>query len=317
MNLNITAVACAALGVSLASFALPAWAVDWTKVPSHPITLIYPAQTSFEWSLTKKDHSAAPKFKQGKTCKDCHINEEEKYGVPLAEGKRWEPNPIPGKRGAVPLQVQFAHDGKNIHMRVEWEQAKFSGGKKMEPDFSDKLALVLGDNSKEATFARAGCWAVCHDDQTGMASAGDDEREKYLAQSRTQIKRSGGGDNLRSQAALDKLLDNGVYLEYWQAHLKDGGLAEVVDGYILEKRHINDKPAVSATAELKDGKWRVVMSRPLTGAGAHHIDLEAGQTYTVGLALHEVHTNGRYHQVSWEYSLALDGGEADIVVSKH
>jgi cytochrome c-type protein NapC len=315
MKFNMTTAACAALGITMMGASLPTLAVDWENVPEHRIVLLYPAQTSFEWSLTKKDHSAAAKFKQGKNCKDCHIDEEEKYGVPLAEGKRWEPTPIAGKRGSVPLKVQFAHDEQDFHVRVEWKQVKPGGGEMMEPDFSEKISMIL-DDGEVPTFTRAGCWAVCHDDQTAMASANGAERHKYLAKSRTKLRRSGGGDNLRPQSDLDKMLKSGTYLEYWQVRLKDGGLADVTDGYILEDRHANDAHAVRARAKLEDGKWSVVMSRALKDAGPNHKDLVAGKTYTIGLALHEDHTKGRFHQVSWEYSLALDGGKADLVVPK-
>jgi cytochrome c-type protein NapC len=309
--------ALAGLGLSLLVLApVSAQAVDWSAVPAHKIVLLYPAQTSFEWSLTPKDHSAAQKFKEGKNCKACHIDEEEKYGVPLVEGLRWEPSPIAGKRGAVPLEVKFAEDGKNFYVHVQWKAGPPGDNSNMDKDFPAKLSMILDDGSV-LEFTRAGCWAVCHDDQTEMASAKGAEREKYLAASRKKIRRSGGGDNLRSQAQLDKLLSGGKYLEYWQARLKPGAPAVPMDGYILETRHENPKPAIKADAKLENGTWTVVMSRALTGAGPHHKDLVPGKTYTVGFSLHEGHAAGRFHQVSWEWSLALGGGKADIVVGKN
>jgi hypothetical protein len=306
----------ATLGAALAALAAgPAQAVDWSAVPVQRIVLLYPAQTSFEWTLTPKDHSAAQKFKEGKNCKACHIDEEEKYGVPLAAGKRWEPTPIPGKRGAVPLETQWAHDGKALYLRVRWHGVPDSKNPQQDKEFPEKLAVIIGE--KDNTFNRAGCWAVCHDDQTGMASAGTDIREKYLAQTRKRIRRSGGGDALRPQAQLDKMLANGQFLELWQARLKPDGTAMAADGYILEKRHMSDNPAVTASASLDNGIWTVELSRPLKAPGPGYLDLAPGKTYTVGLALHEDHADGRFHQVSWEYSLVLDSGQADIVVTQH
>ncbi len=308
----------AGLGLALVTLApLSAQAIDWSSVPvSKKMVLLYPAQTSFEWSLTPKDHSAAQKFKEGKNCQACHIDEEEKYGVPLASGLRWEPTPIPGKRGAVPLQLQFAHDDKNFYVRAQWKDSGPSDNPKMDEEFPVKLSLLIDDGTV-SYFTRAGCWAVCHDDQTGMASAKDAEREKYLAHSRTKIRRSGGGDNLKSQADLDKMLSEDQYLELWQARLKPGEPPVVVDGYILEERHENPQPAVSAESTFENGTWTAVMSRPLTGAGPHHKDIVPGKTYTIGLSLHEDFAGGRFHQVSWEFSLALDGGQADFVADKH
>jgi hypothetical protein len=307
----------AVAGLSVLALApLVAQAVDWSAVPSYPIVLLYPAQTSFEWSMTPKDHSAAQKFREGKNCKACHIDEEEKYGVPLAEGKRWEPSPIPGKRGAVPVALQFAHDGSNFHLRAQWKDVPASNNPQMDKEFPAKFTMIL-DDGKVNTFERAGCWAVCHDDQTDMASAKGAERQKYLARSRLKIRRSGGGDATRPQDVLDKMLGAGQFVEYWQAKLKAGAAPAAVDGYILEKRHDNPDGAVSAQAELKDGMWTVTMTRALKAAGAGQKDLEAGNTYTVGFALHEDHADSRFHQVSWEFTMALDGGKADFVADKH
>ncbi len=304
-------------GLSLLSL-IPAGvqALHWDSVPIYNIMLLYPAQTSFEWSMTPKDHSAAKKFREGKNCKACHIDEEEKYGVPLAEGKRWEPAPIPGKRGAVPISLQFAHDGSDFHVRAQWNDVSSSANPKMDPDFPVKLTMILDDGT-DPYFTRAGCWAVCHDDQTDMASAKGAERQKYLFGSRKKINRSGGGDTLRPQATLDKMLGAGKVVEYWQARLKPGAPPNVVDGYILEQRHQSPNTAVKAQSELKDGKWTVTMSRPLKASRPGHKDINPGKTYTVGFSLHEDHSATRFHQVSWEFSLALDGGKADFTANKH
>lgn len=296
--------------------AAPAIAVDWDAVPVQNIKLLYPAQTSFEWSLTMKDHSAAKKFKEGKNCKDCHLDEEEKYGGPLAEGKRWEPSPIPGKRGAVPMKLQWANDGQALYLRVQWQDVATKGSVQMDTEFPAKLSVLI-DDDKISTFTRGGCWAVCHDDQTRMASAKDDTREKYLARSRTKIRRSGGGDALRPQEQLDKMLAEDQYLELWQAGLKPGAPADVVDGYILEKRHMREKSVVTAKSSYDNGLWTVELNRPLKSPGAGYKNLKPGTTYTVGLSLHEDHAAGRFHHVSWEYSLVLDSGKADFVAARH
>lgn len=301
----------------LASAPISAWAtVDWSNVPVKRMMLLYPAQTSYEWSLTAKDHSAAQKFKEGKNCKECHINEEEKYGVPLAEGKRWEPTPIAGKRGAFPLELQFAHDENNFYVRAQWTDVNPSSNPKMDKDFPTKLTMLL-DDGKVNDFTRAGCWSVCHDDQTSMASATNAERQKYLARSRVKIRRSGGGDELKPQADLQNMLSDGQFLEFWQARLKPNTSAVAVDGYILEKRHERPKPSITTQANFDKGKWTVVMSRPLKASGPNQKDLVPGKTYTIGFSMHEDHANGRFHQVSWEYSLALDSGQADFIAAKH
>jgi cytochrome c-type protein NapC len=48
-----------------------------------------------------------------------------------------------------------------------------------------------------------------------------------------------------------------------------------------------------------------------------HKDLVPGKTYTLGFALHEDHAATRFHQVSWEFTMALDGGKADFIAGRH
>jgi len=42
------------------------------------------------------------------------------------------------------------------------------------------------------------------------------------------------------------------------------------------------------------------------------ISIEPGKTYTIGFAIHDDHTNARFHHVSVDYKLALDNAEAGI-----
>jgi cytochrome c-type protein NapC len=43
-----------------------AHALDWSGVPERELTLFQPAQASWEWVMTERDHSGAPKFREGK-----------------------------------------------------------------------------------------------------------------------------------------------------------------------------------------------------------------------------------------------------------
>jgi len=49
----------------LASFSAAAAAPNWTSVPSKPITLFAPGQTSLEWLMTPGEHKGADRFRAG------------------------------------------------------------------------------------------------------------------------------------------------------------------------------------------------------------------------------------------------------------
>lgn len=304
------------LAAGLLVVVTPARAIDWSGVEGKDIVLFYPGQASWEWALTESDHSGAPKFRGGKNCKECHEGEQKKIGDLIVSGKKVEPTPIAGKPGSLTLNVKTAHDGERLYVRLEWAGAPQPSGTKMDPDYESRVTMMFDDGHvKEAT--RAGCWGTCHDDAIGMASApAGMEITKYLAASRTSLTRQGGGENYKPQSDLDVLLGQGSFMEYWQAKLNPGQPTVAVDGYILDKRHKNDAPAVAAEAEFGDGKWVVVLSRALKAPGPNHKDIVPGTTYTVGFAVHDDYTEHRFHFVSFENTLVLDQGEADFVVVK-
>ncbi|MGQ0384395.1 MAG: hypothetical protein ACT4UP_06930 [Gammaproteobacteria bacterium] len=95
---------------ALLAFPMGASAVDWSKVPEKEIVLFQPGQASWEWALTERDHSGAPKFREGKNCKGCHEGEQEDIGAKIAKGGQLEPAPIAGRAGSLKLRVQAARD---------------------------------------------------------------------------------------------------------------------------------------------------------------------------------------------------------------
>lgn len=305
-----------ALSFALGAASVPATAlaIDWSGVPAVTVKTLYPGQASWEWALSKDEHSAAPRFREGKNCKACHTKEEEQIGKALAAGIRLDKKPAPGKRGSVPIDVRFAHDGQRLYVRLEFPDVAPSGNPKMDKEYPTKVTMMM-DNGKVVEFTRAGCWSICHDDVNGMPSA-TGEMHKYLARSRVKMTRKGGGDAIKSQADLDTLFADGQFIEYWQARLKPGAPAVANDGRALEKRKDNPAPKVGAEAKLENGRWEVVLSRPLKIGLPGYKDIESGRAYTVGFAVHEDSAAGRYHQVSLEYTLMLDAGDADFIARK-
>lgn len=309
----VLAAALAGLGFGVAG---GAEALDWSKSKPVEVMLFYPGQGSWEWVMTAKDHGGATKFREGKNCKSCHEGEQTDMGRLIVGGEKLEPKPIKGKPGAVKMQVSTAHDGQRLYLRLQWRAAAPSGVR-MNPDYAARVAVMITDGQvKEA--ARAGCWASCHDDASGMASAAPGTKiGKYLGNSRSRLGRSGGGENFKPAAAIAQLLAKGAFVEYWQAKLNPGRPAQAVSGWILDRRHQHPKPAITANATFQGGLWTVELSRPLKATGAGQKDLLPGTTYAVGFALHDDYSDHRYHHVSFEQTLILDQGAADFVVKRN
>ena len=298
----------AALGVA------PAFAaVDWSGVPAKDVVLFYPGQSSFEWVMTPTDHEGAEKFRGGKNCHECHNGDEKTMGDLIVSGKRNEPSPIAGKPGSVSAKVKVAHDDQNLYVHLEFAEGS-QPNSAMDKDFATKVTLMLNDG-KVPDATRAGCWAMCHDDASLMASANGTVRTKYLNKTRAHLSRQGGGDELKPADELAKLKADGYGLEYWQARLNPGSAAVAVNGGVFSKREEVKPTAVSVEASSSGGTWSVTFSRKLN-AGANFKAIEAGKPYTIGFAIHSGHTAKRFHYVSFEHTLVLDQGEADFVAAK-
>ncbi len=289
-------------------------AVDWDGVKGKNIMLFFPGQASWEWILT--DHSASKSVKKGTNCLECHEDEEKEMGALLVSGKKMEPTPQKGKPGFLMLNAKFAHEGEKLYVKLEWEGSEYETDKKMDPDFATKVAVMFDDGAvKEASIA--GCWGACHDDAKDMASVSKGkEKTLYLTASRTKLTRQGGGENIKPADELDALKKQGIMLEYWQARINPNKEPEVHDGFILDKRHTNKAPVVEATSEFKDGKWTVIMSRSLDAPSDNYKNFESKKIYNIGFSLHDDYATGRFHYVSFGYSLAIDKGKADLIAKE-
>ncbi len=294
----------------------PVLAINWGKISGKQITLFYPGQSSWEWLLTENDHSGAKNIRKGKTCNECHADEEQEMGAKLLAASQSKSTLLTGKPASINAHVKMAYDSENFYVQISWKDGKTLGTEKIDKDFASRVTLMLDDGHvTEAT--RAGCWGACHDDAMAMPSAVDGKDiTKYLARSRTKVKRSGGGENYKTTADLKQMIDDGVFMEYWQARLNAGQSSVAVDGYVLDQRHTNDKPLVAVSAELKDGTWIVELSRKLQTDHPLHKNIVAGQLYTIGFAIHDDYANHRHHFVSFGRSFVLDQGEADFVVNR-
>jgi cytochrome c-type protein NapC len=308
----MTAMKRLALSTLMVLAAAPALAVDWASVPAKEVVLFYPGQSSLEWVLSG-EHGGAPKVKNGKACKECHLGEEKDMGATLVSGSKNEPAPIPGKPAFIPVQVKAAQDGGKLLVRLEFKEGA-QPNSKMDPDFATKVTMML-DDGKLPEAAQAGCWGTCHEDAAKMPAAGTAERTKYLNRSRAKTSRQGGGDELVAAAELEKMQAAGQYMEYWQARLKPGAAAQAAGGTILDRRVEAKSAPVTAEATQSGDGWTVTLARPLA-AQAPFKAIEAGKAYNVGFAIHAGNTARRFHYVSLEHTLVLDKGDADLVAAK-
>ena len=313
-------------------------AVDWSAVPAVTTTLFYPGQASFEWALNGRSHGGARPFtKGGEPCSVCHAKEVETIGDKIVAGGDLEPTPIPGKRGSIEADLQAAHDGENLYLRLQWQDggkhnpAPFVEGGKMDPDHRVKVAMMIAGQGIEYV-EQAGCWATCHSDNRYMADAPDAEAleaagditarlhaqdgvTKYIAESRTDIelrgrKRPLGGWDLpvpKDQIAA--YLESGTYMDL----LRAGSDGFSSNGHILDRRVEGEGP-VKAKVTQQGGLWTAVLSRPLVSGAPGDLPIEPGQRYTVGFAIHDDHTAARFHHVTLDMTMALDDAEAALTV---
>lgn len=298
--MNTSLVVLSALGLLMAGGAGLASAADAGKAPAKKITVFYPGSSGMEWVLKGTEHGGAKGVKKGETCIGCHVDdrtgaeEAPDFGRKISSGEKskntvLEPEPIKGKPGSIPVTVQAAHDASNLYLRFSWKNTGFSSGKKMDADNPVKLAFMLEEPGKVEYDSAGGCWATCHNDVRTMPGIKDDKKTKYVK---------------------DGSLANGKFYDLLQ--FRSGKGQKPVDGHIAERRVMEGGKALSeARGELKGDTWTVNFTRKLAG-GEGDVRLEPGKVYNFGFAIHDDHTAGRYHYVSFGYTLGLGNAKADI-----
>jgi|CXWL01.1.fsa_nt_gi cytochrome c-type protein NapC len=317
------------LAVAGALFALAGSAQaapDWGKAPKKTITVFYPGTSSLEWTFIGTEHGGARAMRKGETCASCHDAEAADMGKKIVTGQKLEPDAtaVKGKAGSIPVTVQAAYDASNIYVRFQWMQPAASGNKQMDEKNAVKLAVMLDDSHVEYG-ALGGCWASCHHDLRSMphldpnASKNARAKEldirsdgptKYLKESRTllemKLKPLGGWDKAKTEPEYTQLLNNGKFLEMWQYRSSESPRA----GYVLESRRLKSAPGL-AEGKNEGGNWTVTFTRKLAGGTGVHA-IAPGKTYPIGFAIHDDHSNWRFHHVSLGYTLGLDNPKADI-----
>lgn len=92
---------------------------------------------------------------------------------------------------------------------------------------------------------------------------------------------------------------------------------DLIPAYITSRSDAKGSAADNdeAKGEWKDGRWTVVFSRPFGLENPDDKNIQPGQLYTVGFAVHDDNITTRGHYVYWPRSLGF-GVEADIEAVK-
>jgi len=306
--------------------------VDWKGVPERLITLFYPGQTSMEWTLVGKFHGGARPFLDGDRCFTCHDKETASMGRKMVTGEKAEPTPPVGKRAAIPVTVQAAHDAENLYLRFQWEGTEhvpvpFVEGGKMDPDNQVKLAVMLATD--DVTYAsQAGCWGTCHHDLRTMAEPPENPAAsglpldlskgvtKYIKESRTEVEEKGrrgaklgGWDKLKAPDDLQAELKAGHSMDLLRVN---GGSGLTEDGHVLEQRSMSGGQGFQGQIKEEGGLWTVVLKRKLVSTQPGDVSIEPGKVYNFGFAIHDDYTNARFHHVSLGYKFGLDQPQAEV-----
>ncbi|MCP4874471.1 MAG: cytochrome C552 [Gammaproteobacteria bacterium] len=330
--------------VSTSSQATTAGKVDWATVEAREVVLFYPGQASMEWVLKGSDHGGKRAFVSGDRCFECHEDEEVDIGDLIVSGEKVEENPIPGKRGSIPVNIKTAYDANNLYMQFQWEDGdhapiSFVEGGKMDPENPIKLAVMLAtdseDDPKVEYAERSGCWQSCHHDANYMPHQPDEAMlessplasrldlskgyTKYLKESRSEIeidgkdgKQRGGWDKLKDEAEIQAALDNGSFMDLLRYK---SGSGESEDGYILAERVMSGGQGVDFSGSMSDGIWTVEMIRKLTSDKPGDISMSKDQMYNIGFAIHDDYSSSRFHHVSLGFKLGFDNEDAEINAS--
>lgn len=280
--------------VLLAAFAGAALAAppDWGKVPGKKIVALYPGTAAIEWLTNRSEHSGLRAMRKGESCAGCHDEEAAGLGGRIASGGKLEPAPVKGMAGSIPVEVRAAHDGANLYLQFSFKAPSGPGAPKLDKDNPMKLSVMLEDGGKVEWADVGGCWASCHQDARTMPGAKSEQQTKYVA----------GGS-----VAGGRFYDLVQY--------RSGKGAKPLDGHVAERRVMEGGSAlVSAEGRQEGDAWTITFTRKLAG-GEGDVALAPGKSYNFGFAIHNDHSGGRFHYVSFGYKLGI-AAKADITAAK-
>ncbi|TXS95589.1 hypothetical protein FV139_06830 [Parahaliea maris] len=260
-----------------------------TAVASKEVNLFFPGQSDSEWLLGI--HPGSQPLRHGASCQQCHRGDEARMGSDLAGDFR------PATRA---VQVSVGRSGNTLEVQLAWAGP---------PDDAD-IALLWGD-SQTPTIQRAGCFAACHSDMPGMSRDRGQDTGKYLLASRAQQQAIGRPALLKDAGELRALQDAGQYGELWRVKLQGEASGRIESAVLLSQPVWHEASTLTGSANYRDGRWQVVLRRPMAGSEGQRALLE-NDTYTFGIALHGSDNPGGKHWVSLPQTLGFQGDDTDF-----
>ncbi len=292
-------------------------AVALLSVPAaaaETVVLFQPGQSGWEWLLVPSKRDGGKRMREGKSCLFCHEDEARLIGDSVIDGNDLEPQPVAGMPGFVELSVAATYDNENLYLKACWDAP--AAGRWGEGPAESLLTFSLGSAALNVAPI-AGCWAACHMDLPAMPSANAGQSlTKYLPGSRNKMTATGGGDDVRAAGDIQAQLAEGKYLEFWQLVLAGQQVTGAADGHFLAERVTHDDSAVSGSGSAQSGDCSLQLVRPLAPGGEGRHALQEGEEYTLNIALHANHAEGRYHFTSFPLRFRLGDGEAELVATR-
>jgi cytochrome c-type protein NapC len=317
------------LASSVTGWASPAEAGEpaWEKIQSYPVTLFYPGVASWEFLLSEDHRLGARNIEKGRrSCRDCHVDKKsgslDVQANEIASGqlkmkqsqKLFEPDPIPGKKGFLEVQVQAAFDDEYFYIRLEWPSI---GGSWEDPTLEKKGivdGVAIQVNAAQGPFKQYGCFINCHSDVDSMPQTPlKTEVRKhpyYAGLQREDVKlyayytRKKGWAEMKNGDELNHLLKEHGVVDLWAVEFI-GNRVVSEDGSIFEDRKKDPRVDVEASGGWEKGRYTAVLKRKLRTGDPQDAQLREGTEITIGIAVHDDKVRQRKHYVSFPIILGL------------
>lgn len=297
--------------------------VDWSRVKPSKLTLFYPGVASWDFLIGDDHRLGAREIKKGKKdCGHCHLGKDGELDLKTDEitagtlkmkrsYKPFEPEPLPGRKGTLPVQVQAAYDREFLYVRFRWDSNGAGWDKKGKG--SDRISIQV--NKSEPSFLKYGCFIACHNDLSTMPFApSKSEIEKHPAyKGRDEVRlyafyaRNSWAER---KADADSRFRNGL-IDLKSIRFS-GGLAKAADGWVFDDRGWEDEPGFEGAGEWTDGKYAAVFKTRLGPAKKYNVGVSDGDVFSIGVAIHENGAVKRKHYVSFPFAIGLGSGRGDI-----
>ncbi len=313
--------------------------IGWDKVPPYKATLFYPGVASWEFLLSDSHRLGGKNIKKGeRACIECHLDEAtgnlDIGAEQIAAGnltmkrssQRFEPDPIPGKKGFLKVNVQAAYDDEYLYLRFDWES---NGSSWKEPPAAgeerfDSVAVQV--NKSQNTFKRYGCFVACHKFLASMPEAPSkkemeghpyygplkrDDLRLYAFYTREEE----GWTAIKKEADLKRLLGEGGLIDLWRVKFS-GKKTEAEDWSIFADRLKDKQEDVAGSGDWENGRYTAVLKRKLQTGDANDVQLVPGNELTIGIAVHDNKVRQRKHYVSFPLSIGLGSATGMIKAVK-